>query len=412
VFFVVVPVWDGVYFYVRMTSADPIDTGLYVLEEAPTLLLVTLHSQQLLVWAQSFHTATGTVDTYHRVVVRGVWAANAFVWAVQGLVWGLYDRTAGALDADAWSLTAAALHAAAFATIAAALTAYGVGVRQSVRAVPVGLHVRVRQMRAILCVTATCSAAFLARSAALVAAAYAGYTDAGGFDDSLTPGDLAGSALFFLLTELLPLAVVLRHNGSVPGSRKAGRAAAGAGGGSPYGRAGRGTAGGLGAALKTSRWGFGRGGDGGGSLSPDAASPGGFGPASAGAAGGGGAGGGGAGGGGAGGGSGGAGSPGFRAFKARVGRSMSMSRGLALRLGYRPAGQDDGDSEVTPLAGAGAGAAAAIDGGGDDGADDGPVVSGPPPGRGGSRGGGYGTAAAAPEFTAARAAAAAKADGW
>ena len=57
-------------------------------------------------------------------------------------------------------------------------------------------------------------------SGALVAASYAAFTDAGGFDDELTVGDLAGSALFFVATELVPLAIVLRNNGRIPGANR------------------------------------------------------------------------------------------------------------------------------------------------------------------------------------------------
>ena len=95
-FFSLVPVWDGVYFYVRMTSDAPVDTGLYVLEELPTLLLLTMFSQQLLVWARSYHMATNTVALYTGRVVRAVWAANAAAYAFQVLVWALYDRTSQA----------------------------------------------------------------------------------------------------------------------------------------------------------------------------------------------------------------------------------------------------------------------------------------------------------------------------
>jgi hypothetical protein len=364
-FFAVVPTWDGVYFYVRMTSSDPVDTGYYVLEEVPTLLLLTLYSQQLLVWAQSYHTATNTIDTFTRVVVRAVWAFNAVVYVSQALIWGLYDHTAGAIDGDAWSLTAAVLHTSAFLTVAVALLGYGMGVRRSVRSVPVGLQLRVRQMRAILCVTLTCSLAFLARCVALVVASYAGYTDADGFDESLTAGDVAGSVLFFLITELVPLAVVLRYNGTVPGSRLSRKSSSSS-------------------ALRTLR-----SPSTGSSTAPPATagSPGGGGkstPRGAAAAG--------------------PGSPGFNRFRERVGRSMSMSRGLALRLGFRAKGPEDdvGEGEAEPLASSPMGSP-----------DTESLLSAAPT-TGGGRGGGYGTggggggsAAAGPEFAAARAAAAA-----
>ena len=258
-FFGLVPIWDGVYFYVRMTSDAPVDTSLYVMEELPTLLLLTMFSQQLLVWARSYHMATNTVAAYTGRVVPAVWLANGAAYAFQVIVWALYDHTsqarAGApsVDSDAWSLLSAVVHAVEFFAIAAALTAYGVGVHRTVHAAPVSLQMRAKQMRAIVLVTATCTAAFLIRSGALVAASYAAFTNAGGFDNSLTVGDLAGSALFFVATELLPLAIVLRNNGRIPGANRRGGAAGaaspgankrGARGGGGGGSAGRGGGGG------------------------------------------------------------------------------------------------------------------------------------------------------------------------
>lgn len=303
VFFGIVPLWDGVYFYVRMTSDRPVDTSLYVLEEMPTLLLITMYSQQLLVWARSYHMATNTVATYTGRVVGAVWVCNGIAYTMQVLVWALYDHTSSpraglvAVDADAWSLLSAVLHATEFFVIAIALMGYGIGVHRTVvrvatracvharvcahahahaprahlacaqgpfpterelrpfphaltlsqpantatpslplsipqpapptrahpsaqHAAPVSLQMRAKQMRAIVLVTATCTAAFLIRSGALVAASYAAFTDAGGFDEKLTVEDLAGSALFFVATELLPLAIVLRNNGRIPGANR------------------------------------------------------------------------------------------------------------------------------------------------------------------------------------------------
>jgi hypothetical protein len=217
---VIVPAWDGVYFYVRMTSTSVRDTFLYVLEEIPTLFLLTLYSQQLLVWAQSYHTATNTMDIYRYIVVRGIWACNIFTYVLQILVWILFDHTTNTIDPDAWSLTTAILHALAFLGIALGLLRYGLGVRKSVQTVPVGLQLRIKQMQAILRVTAICSLAFLIRAIALVIASYAAFIDVDGFDESLTPSDLSLSVLFFLFTELLPLLIILNHNRNIPTLRK------------------------------------------------------------------------------------------------------------------------------------------------------------------------------------------------
>ena len=156
VFFAIVPTWDGVYFYVRMSSDQPVDTGLYVLEEFPTLLLITMYSQQLLVWARSYHMATHSVATYTGTVVGCVWVFNAAAYLMQVLIWALYDHTSSpraggvAVDSDAWSLTSAVLHAAEFFVIAGFLAGYGVGVHRTVHAAPVSLQMRAKQMRAIV----------------------------------------------------------------------------------------------------------------------------------------------------------------------------------------------------------------------------------------------------------------------
>lgn len=359
-FFIGAPTWDGVYFYVRMTSDDSIDTIYYVLEELPTLLLLTLYSQQLLVWSLSYHTATNTMDTYRKVVVRGVWAFNIFAYGVQILIWLVYDHTAGTIDPDAWSLTASILHALCFVVLAIALTGYGLGVRRSVQTVPVGLQLRVRQMRAILCVTTACSVAFLLRSAALVAASWAAYVDDDGFDESLTPGDVAGSTLFFLVTELMPLAAVLRYNGSIPGSR---RSKSGSGGNtSPYLR--KNSLGSTGSwTMRSSRANL---------SSPGGSSVGSSTPTS---------------------------SP--QSSWRKSGRSGSVARGLALRLGFKPNSSEEDEGVETPLRG---GDSMSSTG-------DGPDTSSLLP-KGSNKG--YGTAstpaAASDDLGAARAAAAATAE--
>jgi hypothetical protein len=227
VFFAVVPSWDGVYFYVRMTSDKPQDTGLYVLEETPTLLLITLYSQQLLVWARSYHMATSSVEVYQYTVLTAVWAFNVLAYVLQVLIWALYDHTsssnAGSLsvDSDAWSLISALLHTVEFFAVAVVLGAYGKGVYRTVHEAPVSLATRTKQLRPIVLVSATCTAAFLVRSGSLVAASYAAWTNADGFDDELTLGDVISSLLFFVCTELVPLVIVLRTNGRIFGARNA-----------------------------------------------------------------------------------------------------------------------------------------------------------------------------------------------
>ncbi len=242
VFFSIVPQWDGVYFYVRMTSDKPVDTVLYVLEEFPTLLLITLYSQQLLVWARSYHIATNTSATYQGPVLYSIWFLNGFAYTMQILIWSLYDRTSSTkaqiltIDSDAWSLISSALHAFEFFVIAICLCAYGLGVHRTINAAPVSLQMRSKNMRSIVLVTSVCTAAFLIRSGALISASFAAWTNADGFDNKLTIGDVISSALFFILTEFVPVAIILYNNSKVAGSNRRSGTPSGGGAGGKNGR--------------------------------------------------------------------------------------------------------------------------------------------------------------------------------
>ena len=241
-FFSIVPQWDGVYFYVRMTSDKPVDTVLYVLEEFPTLLLITLYSQQLLVWARSYHIATNTSATYQGPVLYSIWFLNGFAYTMQILIWSLYDRTSSTkaqiltIDSDAWSLISSALHAFEFFVIAIGLCAYGLGVHRTINAAPVSLQMRSKNMRSIVLVTSVCTAAFLIRSGALISASFAAWTNADGFDNKLTIGDVISSALFFILTEFVPVAIILYNNSKVAGSNRRSGTPSGGGAGGKNGR--------------------------------------------------------------------------------------------------------------------------------------------------------------------------------
>ncbi len=207
------PQWDGVYFYVRMTGTTATDTELYVLEEAPTLLFLTLYSHQLLIWAKSYHTTVGSLHTYEGPVRWTIVIFNVFAYCADLLIWILYDRTQGAVSADAWSLCSAVLQSIYFILVAIAMCVYGVLVRNTLQSVPIGLHIRLRQMRQVAWVTGACTLAFLIRSIAIVSASYAGFVNLGGFDDSITTTDVSATVVFFMATEVLPLVVVLRFNG-------------------------------------------------------------------------------------------------------------------------------------------------------------------------------------------------------
>ncbi len=217
-FFAAVPQWSGVYFYVRMTSSNVYQTGLYVLEEVPTLLLVTLHSQQLLAWADSYSTAMGTPAAYGGVL-RRVYAGNGLLYVAQIVIWVAYDRTQAVLDTDYWSLIAAVLHLLAVLVVAAGLIRYGRLVRSAVQVVPTSLQLRMRQVRNVDIMVTVCSVAFTVRCVALVGASWATFTDATGFADSETGADVAMTALFFVTTELGPLCLILWYHSARPGRR-------------------------------------------------------------------------------------------------------------------------------------------------------------------------------------------------
>jgi len=233
-----------------MTSDKPVDTALYVLEEFPTLLLITLYSLQLLVWARSYHIATNTSATYQGPVLYSIWFLNGFAYIFQILIWSLYDRTSSTkaqlltIDSDAWSLISSALHAFEFFVIAICLFAYGLGVHRTINAAPVSLQMRSKNMRSIVLVTSVCTAAFLIRSGALISASFAAWTNTNGFDDKLTLGDVVSSALFFILTEFVPVAIILYNNSKVAGSNRrsgAPNSANGSKGGGGGGRGGSGS---------------------------------------------------------------------------------------------------------------------------------------------------------------------------
>lgn len=238
-FFACVPQWDGVYFFVRASRASDSGgaTALYVLEEAPTLLLLALYTQQVLVWAHSYHTASGSEALYSRRVVPIAAAANLTVWLATVGIWVAIAATRGTagIDPDAWSLASAGVAAGAFLGAGVALSVYGALLARTVRAAPLGLALRTSQLRVVRAVSGCCTAAFLLRAGALLAAAWADVADYRGFDDSFSGVGAAVTVAFFAVTELLPLSVLLwyhRPRARSAAARARARGTGGAGGAS------------------------------------------------------------------------------------------------------------------------------------------------------------------------------------
>lgn len=205
-----------------MSSSDTYQTGLYILEEIPTLFIISLHSEQLLKWGTSYFTAGGKVDEYkhfmHRVII-----GNVLLYVSQVVIWVAYDRTQKIIDTDIWSLVAAVIHMLAVFVVAVQLVRYGVRLRRTVQSVPTNLAMRMKQMRTVTAVVAVCTVAFIIRTVALMAASWATFTDVGGFDEQSTGADTAMTILFFLVTEFIPLVMLLWQYGASP--KKRGKAA-------------------------------------------------------------------------------------------------------------------------------------------------------------------------------------------
>jgi hypothetical protein len=209
VFFSLLPTAEGVYFFLRLSASS---AALYLLEEAPSLLFLLLAAQQVLGWARSYHVMRGEEAFYRAVVRRVALGGVGTVAALQVALCAAFYATRGSVDPDLLSLCASLLHAAAFAGTAAALCAYGVGLRRALRSTPLPLAARERQQSTFALVNALCAVAFLLRVLLLAGASWADYVD---FDDvrgRFKPEDAAVSVLFFSLTEILPMAVVMWAN--------------------------------------------------------------------------------------------------------------------------------------------------------------------------------------------------------
>ena len=221
---------EGVFFFLRLTGFET--SWLYYLEELPSLIILTLFTQQVLGWARSYHVAVGEEARYDGCVLRAAIAGNAAVIGAQVALWGAYFGTRGrGVDPDVFSVAAASVHALSFLLCGAAMCAYGVANSAVVRSLSLGLALRLRQLRELTALYAACTAAFVLRAVALAVASWANLYNVNSVRDTVTPGDAAASVVVYVFTELLPLWSILHHH------RPRGRAGSGGGGGGASGAA-------------------------------------------------------------------------------------------------------------------------------------------------------------------------------
>ena len=199
------------------------------MEELPSLIILTLFTQQVLAWARSYHVAVGEEGRYSSCVLRCAVAGNVAVVAAQISLWGAYfGSRASGVDPDVFSVASASVHALSFLLCGAAMCAYGLANSAVVRTMSLGLELRLRQLRELALLFGACTAAFVLRALALAMASWANLYNVNNVRYSVTPGDAVASIAIFLCTELLPLWMILNHH------RPRGRAK-GAGSGSSSG---------------------------------------------------------------------------------------------------------------------------------------------------------------------------------
>ncbi len=202
---------EGVFFFLRLTGFET--SWLYYLEEVPTLIILTLFTQQVLSWAKAYHVARGEEQRYAGCVLRAALAGNAGVVLVQIMIWVAYFASRGSsVDPDVFSVVAASVHAASFLACAAAMCAYGVANSAFVAGTFVAVDQRRARMRELWGLYGACACAFVLRALALAGASWANLYDFNSVKEDVTPGDAAVTIAVYLFTELLPLWAVLYHH--------------------------------------------------------------------------------------------------------------------------------------------------------------------------------------------------------
>lgn len=209
VFFFLLPNVEGVFFFIRLNYAS---TALYYLEEVPTLLMLTLYTQQVLKLAETYHVSMGEQERYRRRVLHWCVVGNASVVVVQVLVWCAYFNTKGRVDPDVWSVVAASVHGVSFTLVAMAMGLYGSLNSALVRKQSMGVALRLAQLRQSLLLSVPCTLAFLLRAIALAGASWANYLDLNSVRETVTAGDAAASIVVYFFTELMPLGAILYFN--------------------------------------------------------------------------------------------------------------------------------------------------------------------------------------------------------
>ena len=185
----------------------------YVLSAVPGLLILSLYSLLVLHWSSVYSNTTSRPELHRRYVHPAVGACNLLAYAGVGAVAALYPRAAPARR-RALVVTASYAVGGLFFGAALLLALCGHRVYHRVLSrVPVEFHVLSGRMREVAWVTGTCAACFTARAAALC------YTGARRAADAGAQDPPALVAAYFALLELLPCAVLLRHQRRMPPRR-------------------------------------------------------------------------------------------------------------------------------------------------------------------------------------------------
>ena len=202
---------EGVYFFLRLTGMEA--SWLYYLEELPTLIILTLLTQQVLALSKSYYVSIDQAAYYSACVERAAIAGNVAVVLVQVCLWGVYfgARSSGSIDPDVVSVAAASLHACCFLLCGAAMCYYGLANSAKVRALALDQRQRLSLLKELAVLYVPCTVAFVLRAVALAGASYANLLNYNSVRDSVDSWDAAASILVYVFTELLPLWTILRY---------------------------------------------------------------------------------------------------------------------------------------------------------------------------------------------------------
>ena len=190
-FFCVVPGWGASLFYTTLSGGIR-KAWLVVLNELPSLLIISTFSMQLLMWADSYHSGAHSLQTFKWRVRPTILGINAALYVIQVrrplarrleyrpvphplnsqiAVWAGYESTETYLALEL-SVACAALHATVFVILAAFLGCYArLIITQHGRTAGIPLRVRQRQTCTIAGASTPISIAFVVRAIAILIAA-------------------------------------------------------------------------------------------------------------------------------------------------------------------------------------------------------------------------------------------------